>query len=260
MIQSDGMTQKYVIGNWKLNPATVDEARSLAASLHHQSQCVVGCAPSFVHTSIVKAALKDNVLLGAQDIAYKTGNTGAFTGDISAAQVTDLGASFVLVGHSERRQYHHESDDVFYQKMTHAFASGLSVIYCIGETKTQYDQGATHQVLESQLQVLENFASELPLVHDTAKGQLPKLVIAYEPVWAIGTGLTPTFEEIEHTHNFISETLSTLQIPAPILYGGSVNDKNAISFAQSPLIDGALVGGASLKAESFLAIVEAFAR
>lgn len=249
------MTQKYVIGNWKTNPATTAQATALASSLIHSSTSLVGCVPSFVHLGAVKAALPNNVLLGAQDISAYAAGTGAFTGDICADQLTDLGASFVLVGHSERRQYHQEHDQLLATKIRHAFDAGLSVIYCIGESKEQYQTKQTLQVLAQQLELLASFNQDIDFGAD---GYLPKLIVAYEPVWAIGTGLTPTLDEVEMVHNFISETLSTLQIPAPILYGGSVNDQNATQFAQSPLINGVLVGGASLKADSFLAIVQAF--
>ncbi|MDO4896585.1 MAG: triose-phosphate isomerase [Moraxella sp.] len=247
--------QKYVIGNWKLNPATYNEALALARSLTAHPTCRVGVVPSLVHLSTVKSALADDVMLGVQDIAHKTADTGAFTGDVSARQVADMGASFTLVGHSERRQYHGETDEILSAKIAHAFAHGLSVIYCIGETKDEYERGDTQSVLERQLEPLERFANDIPFVTDVP---FPKLIIAYEPVWAIGTGLTPTFDEIESVHNFIGELLATFEIPAPILYGGSVNDKNTPEFAKSAVIDGALVGGASLKPESFVAIINAF--
>ncbi|MDO4700278.1 MAG: triose-phosphate isomerase [Moraxella sp.] len=249
------MSQKYVIGNWKSNPATTDEAINLASKLVHSSTCLVGCAPSFVHLAAVGAVLADNIWLGAQDIHGRSADTGAFTGDICASQVANMGAKFVLVGHSERRQYHHETSELLTNKIRHAFDNGLSVIYCIGESKEQYQAEQTLAVLAKQLELLAPFSQE---INFGKVGTLPKLIIAYEPVWAIGTGLTPTFEEVEAVHNFISETLSSLEVGAPILYGGSVNDKNATQFAQSPLTDGVLVGGASLKSDSFLAIVQAF--
>ena len=247
------MPQKYVIGNYKLNPATQKDAVALAQSLT-LSDCIVGIVPSVVHLSAIKSVLADGIILGVQDITHKTDKTGAFTGDISAEQVADLGASFALVGHSERRQYYGENDDILSQKISCAFNAGLSVIFCVGETQDDYTNQRTQKVLENQLELLAKFAQKIPL-HSEG---LPKLIIAYEPVWAIGTGLTPTLNEIENVHNFIGEILSTMEIFAPILYGGSVNDKNASEFATSALIDGALVGGASLKTESFTAIIHAF--
>lgn len=249
------MTQKYVIGNWKANPNTLAEAVALSGALTHSSACLVGCVPSFLHISAVAEVLASNVLLGTQDISAHSGSTGAFTGDVCGSQIASMGVSFVLVGHSERRQYHHETSELLTNKIRHAFDNGLSVVYCIGESKEQYQAGQTLAILAEQLELLAPFGQEI----DFGKaGTLPKLIVAYEPVWAIGTGLTPTLDEIASVHNFISETLSTLEISSPILYGGSVNDKNANQFAQAPLVDGVLVGGASLNADSFLAIVQAF--
>lgn len=247
--------QKYVIANWKLNPATLDEATTLAKALA-SGACCIGVAPSFLHLSCVKKSLSNDIVLGVQDITHKTAQIGAFTGDVSACQVKDLGARFTLVGHSERRQYHGENDEILTHKIRHAFDSGLSVIYCIGETKDEYERGDTKTVLERQLALLKAFDKDI--FSDNSSGQLPKLIIAYEPVWAIGTGLTPSLDEIQNTHRFISEQLSDRQINSPILYGGSVNDKNASDIASIPLVDGVLVGGASLKIESFSAIIHAF--
>lgn len=247
------MSQKYVIGNWKLNPATVSDAAALATSLPANDGCTVGVVPSLVHLSAVKSVLADGILLGVQDIAYKTAETGAFTGDVSACQVADVGATFTLVGHSERRQYHGETAEILSAKIAHAFTHGLSVIYCIGETKDEYERGETFGILKNQLAILKAFVNQADV--DAAK-----LIIAYEPVWAIGTGLTPTFDEIEKTHRFIKDELATFGMTAPILYGGSVNDKNAPEFAKSNVIDGALVGGASLKTDSFTAIIHAFSQ
>jgi triosephosphate isomerase len=249
----------YVIGNWKLNPSTLQTATTLANELNTAlagslPNCVVGICPSFVHLSGV-AEKSDKAVIGVQDICAHTASTGAFTGDVSAEQAVDLGAKFALVGHSERRSYYQESDDTLSAKISNAFNVGLSVVYCIGETQDQYKAGQTFAVLERQLELLQNFAKDI----DFTKTSLPKLLIAYEPVWAIGTGLTPTPSEVDSVHNFISEILSTLQIPAPILYGGSVNDKNAQEFASLPMVNGVLVGGASLKADSFMTIIGAFA-
>lgn len=261
------MSQKYVIGNWKLNPATQAEAIALSLEMtdkllslqdNQQAVCKVGVAPCFLHTDSVREFVDLSVAVGVQDITHKTAQTGAFTGDVSACQVADVGATFTLIGHSERRQYHAEDNDILAQKIRHAFDAGLSVIFCIGETKEEYEKDETFAVLKNQLEMLAPFAKEIPSVKDVPTDKLPKLLIAYEPVWAIGTGLTPTFDEVQSVHNFIGEQLSTLEISSPILYGGSVNDKNAPDFAKSDVIDGALVGGASLKAESFVAIIKAF--
>lgn len=251
---------KYVIGNWKTNPKTKQEALALAGALKdlHPTSVTVGATPIFLHLDATITLLKDSpaaIWLGVQDLSHKTAETGAFTGNVSAAQVADMGAKFTLVGHSERRQYHGENDEILTAKIHHAFTHGLSVIYCVGETKDEYERGDTEEVLEAQLALLAQFAKDIPFVEDVP---FPKLIIAYEPVWAIGTGLTPSFDEIERVHSFIKAHLSNLKIFAPILYGGSVNDKNAPEFAKSAVIDGALVGGASLKIDSFAAIVSAF--
>ncbi|MFA9486459.1 MULTISPECIES: triose-phosphate isomerase [unclassified Moraxella] len=242
---------KYVIGNWKLNPATLADATALAHAISlasKQASCHIGCCPTFLHLGAVKEILKDSsVWVGAQDVCA-FGKTGAFTGDVSATQVVDMGANFTLIGHSERRSYHGETNVVLADKIRHAIDVGLVVVLCIGETKTQYDQGETLAVLDEQLSVLHGL--------DVPKQQL---LIAYEPVWAIGTGLTPTVDEVAITHRHIKANLASQGIDdVGVLYGGSVNDNNAKELATCEVIDGALVGGASLKAESFSLIAQAF--
>lgn len=252
------MSQKYVIGNWKLNPATLSDAIALATSLNNSKDqgCTVGVVPALVHLSAVKNALADGIILGVQDITHKTADTGAFTGDVSACQVAKMGAGFTLIGHSERRQHHGEAEEILSAKINHALTCGLSVIYCIGESQDGHERGKTFGTLKNQLTVLESFAQSSTRTDST---DIAKFIIAYEPVWAIGTGLTPTPDDIEKTHRFIKDELSAFGMTAPILYGGSVNDKNAPQFAKSELIDGVLVGGASLKSEHFNAIIDAFA-
>ena len=167
-----------------------------------------------------------------------------------------MGAGFTLIGHSERRQHHGETEEILSAKINHALTCGLSVIYCIGESQDEHERGETFGTLKNQLTVLESFAQSSTRTDST---DIAKFIIAYEPVWAIGTGLTPTPDDIEKTHRFIKDELSAFGMTAPILYGGSVNDKNAPQFAKSELIDGVLVGGASLKSEHFNAIIDAFA-
>lgn len=253
--------QKYVIGNWKLNPATLADAVTLAlqlketlADMETQRVCV-GIVPSVLYLADVKGFLPLPVQLGVQDITHKTLDVGAFTGDVSAVQAESVGANFTLVGHSERRQYYGENDEILTAKIQNALNANLSVVFCIGETKDEYEQGKTQEVLKNQLQLLTQFTKEISI---TKEMTFPKLIIAYEPVWAIGTGLTPTLGEIEKTHKFIGELLSDFGMPVPILYGGSVNDKNASDIATCQGVDGVLVGGASLKIETFAPIVSAF--
>lgn len=252
------MSQKYVIGNWKLNPATLSDAIALATSLNNSKDqgCTVGVVPTLVHLSAVKNTLADGIILGVQDITHKTADTGAFTGDVSACQVAKMGAGFTLIGHSERRYHHGETEEVLSAKINHALTCGLSVIYCIGESQDEHERGETFGTLKNQLTVLESFAQSSTRTDSTG---IARFIIAYEPIWAIGTGLTPTPDDIEKTHRFIKDELSAFGMTAPILYGGSVNDKNAPQFAKSELIDGVLVGGASLKSEHFNAIIDAFA-
>lgn len=242
---------KYVIGNWKLNPSTLADATALAHSIKavsEQASCHLGCCPTFLHFGAVREILKESaVWVGSQDVCA-FGETGAFTGDVSAIQVADMGGQFTLIGHSERRSYHGENNAVLADKMKHAINAGLVVVLCIGETKAQYDKGETLSVLDEQLSVLDGL--------DMPKQQL---LIAYEPVWAIGTGLTPTVDEVATTHRHIKANLAAQGIDGVcVLYGGSVNDKNAKELAQCDVIDGALVGGASLKADSFALIAQAF--
>lgn len=241
--------QKYVIGNWKLNPATLSQACQLASSLVQMDKSVqVGCVPSFVHLSAVGELLAESsILLGAQDVCAKTATTGAFTGDVSAGQLADIGVKFVIIGHSERRAYYGEDNALLEAKIQQAVDAGLTVVFCVGETKLQYQAQQTLAVLDEQLSVLKSVPAD-------------RLIVAYEPVWAIGTGLTPSIDEVIGVHRHIKQVLAGYAMPTvSVLYGGSVNEKNAAEFATAFGVDGALVGGASLKIEAFSQIVAAFA-
>lgn len=244
---------KYVIGNWKLNPASQIEANALAsalkAALTDQTRVKLGCAPGFLHLAEVSSVLADSLIwVGAQDVSAKTAQTGAFTSDVSAVQIVDAGAKFVILGHSERRQCHGEDNAMLSEKIQHAISAGLTVVFCIGETESQYKAGETLGVLDAQLAVFEGL--DMPKSH---------LIIAYEPVWAIGTGLTPTVDEVAAVHRHIQANLTSKNLPEiSVLYGGSVNADNAHAFASAPEVGGALVGGASLKVDAFAQIVAAF--
>ncbi|MEN6669618.1 triose-phosphate isomerase [Psychrobacter sp. B38] len=268
--------QAWVIGNWKQNPATRHDVNALLDNLlteidakaqantsllgsHSDRHCQLMVAPSCIHLAEVSTRLKHSpVICAAQDISEHSANTGAYTGDCSAKQVADSGATWTLLGHSERRQYHSEAHDSLVKKLTHAFAQNLRVVFCIGETQAQYDNKQTLEVIDTQLSVIKDLMTQQPeLVASLAN----RLIIAYEPVWAIGTGKVPTVEEVSKTHAHIKQTVAGFASTADnmtVLYGGSVNAENADSFAADAMIDGALVGGASLKAESFLAIANAF--
>ncbi|MGO2884312.1 triose-phosphate isomerase [Psychrobacter celer] len=260
--------QAWVIGNWKQNPATSDDVQTLLSDLlatadkddgANSAGCQLMVAPSCIHLASVCDHLQDSpVLCAAQDISAHSGTTGAYTGDCSAQQVADAGATWTLLGHSERRQYHQEMHACLLSKMTHAFDQGLGVVFCIGETQAQYDAGQTLAVIDEQLTVIKDILTQQPALADTLSD---RLIIAYEPVWAIGTGKVPTVAEVSATHQHIKQTVADYGEALDnitVLYGGSVNADNADSFAADAMIDGALVGGASLKAASFLAIAQAF--
>jgi triosephosphate isomerase (TIM) len=235
-----------VAGNWKMN--------GLAASIAQLTAVIAGagalpkvelmvCPPATLIASFAVAAHGTPVLIGGQDCHALA--SGAYTGDISAEMLKDAGASAVIVGHSERRQYHHETDAEVRAKAQAARRAGLMPIVCVGETRPQREAGHALDVVATQLQ-----------------GSLPDgaadFVVAYEPVWAIGTGLTPTPADVGEVHRSIREHL-VVRFGAGgqgtrILYGGSVNPKNASELLAVENIDGALVGGASLKAGDFLAI------
>ncbi|MGE0251529.1 MAG: triose-phosphate isomerase [Dongiaceae bacterium] len=234
------MTQ-LLIANWKMNGSKAGVLAYAAELLNFmaaegKSHQMVICPP-FPYLDIVAENLDGSaVQLGAQDC--HTQEKGAFTGDISAPMLADMGCKYVIVGHSERRQYHGESDDLIAQKLQSAQKAGLIPILCIGETGEERKANKTLSVLSRQLKI--------------AAGDL---VIAYEPVWAIGTGLTPSAAEIEAAHRHIRQELKTNK--APILYGGSVKPENAQEIFAIPGVDGALVGGASLKAADFMALYRA---
>lgn len=266
--------QAWVIGNWKQNPATshdVDallndlltkvDAKNQAKMPTSNSQCKLMVAPSCIHLAAVSARLENtSIISAAQDVSAHSASTGAYTGDCSAQQVADTGATWTILGHSERRQYHKESHDCLINKLSHAFSQNLGVVFCIGETQEQYDNGQTLDVINEQLSVIKDMLVQQP---DLAASLSEKLLVAYEPVWAIGTGKVPTVAEVSKTHQHIKQNVAGFADIAgaiTVLYGGSVNADNADSFASDSMIDGALVGGASLKADSFLAIADAFSQ
>lgn len=270
--------QAWVIGNWKQNPATSHNVNALMdelltaitaeqpSSADTLTHCQLMIAPSCIHLAAVSARLQSSSLLcAAQDISAHSDNTGAYTGDCSAQQVADAGATWTLLGHSERRQYHQETHQTLIDKMNNALKQNVGVVFCIGETQAQYDDKQTLEVLSEQLAVIKELLAQQPDQEaeqvNFATNLAERLIIAYEPVWAIGTGKVPTVAEVSATHQYIKQTLANFATPlstVSVLYGGSVNADNADSFAADSMIDGALVGGASLKAESFLAIAKAF--
>lgn len=242
----------YIVGNWKMHGtrAMLSEARAIDRAAERLLKAEVALAPPFtlIHASRKEVGL---IGIGAQDCHAADG--GAHTGDISAAMVKDAGAGFVIVGHSERRADHGESDADVKAKAEAALAVGLSVIVCVGETEAQRDGGQAEQVVADQLE------GSLP----RDKAQAEKVTVAYEPVWAIGTGRTPTVEDVAAMHKSIRERLVAIYgesgADVRILYGGSVKPDNAAALLVADEVGGALVGGASLTAESFLGIIIAAA-
>jgi triosephosphate isomerase (TIM) len=241
-----------IAGNWKMNglkAASAEfEAMLAGASKVAGKADLLVCPPATLVAAFAEKARGSKTLaIGAQDCHPKA--SGAHTGDISAEMLADAGASAVIVGHSERRADHRESDVLVRQKAEAAWRAGLTAIVCIGETQQQRDHGQTLDICGGQL------AGSLP---DAAR--CDNLVVAYEPVWAIGTGLTPTVGDVEQIHRFIRDHLTTRfsgeGARIRILYGGSVKPSNATELMAVANVNGALVGGASLKASDFLAIAD----
>ena len=242
----------YIVGNWKMHGtrAMLSEARAIDRAAERLLKAEVAVAPPFtlIHATRKEAGL---IGVGAQDCHAADG--GAHTGDISAAMVKDAGAGFVIVGHSERRADHGETDAIVNAKAEAALTAGLAVIVCVGETEAQRDAGEAESVVATQLE------GSLP----RAEGAVDKVTVAYEPVWAIGTGRTPTVDDIGQIHRAIRARLVAIYGEAGasvrILYGGSVKPDNAAELLAADEVGGALVGGASLTAESFLGIIVAAA-
>lgn len=242
--------RKLAAGNWKMNgtAASLGEVTALL-SAHPAPTCeMLLCPPTTLLARMADLAKGTTLRVGGQDCHANA--SGAHTGDISATMLADAGASHVILGHSERRTDHGETDAEVAAKTRAAWAAGLIAIVCVGETEAQRDAGATLEVIGAQL------SGSLP---DGATAA--NTVIAYEPVWAIGTGRTPTLDEIAQVHHFIRERI-TARIGSEaagvrLLYGGSVKPSNAQDIFAVPHVDGALVGGASLKAADFGAIVAA---
>lgn len=246
--------KKLIAGNWKMNGLLadgVDLAKGIAAEVKAlgKPQCeFLVCPPFTLLTSVKKALRGAKVALGAQDCHFET--KGAHTGDISPAMLADLGCSYVILGHSERRADHHESNELVNKKVVAAHAVGLKTVICIGETLEQREAGKAIEVCKEQI---------LGSVPDDSTSS--DTVIAYEPVWAIGTGKIPTTADVEEVHAAVRKVLAKKlgkgnANKMRILYGGSVKPNNAKELMSLPDVDGALIGGASLKVADFLAIAK----
>ena len=249
------MRRPVVVGNWKMHGSRADNARLIEALLAQYpadpgADCVV--CPPFLYIQEVGRMLRDSPIgLGAQDLCAE--GLGAFTGEISASMLRDVGCEYVIVGHSERRLLYRESDQLVARKFAAAHHSkSLIPILCVGEQLAERDSGRTHEVVARQLDaVLELCGAE----------SLEQGLVAYEPVWAIGTGRNATPEQAQQVHAFIRERIAArdarIAAATRILYGGSVKAGNAAELFSMPDVDGGLIGGASLKADEFLSILSA---
>lgn len=244
------MRRKIVAGNWKMNGSKdlaqtlVSDVRSQAASLDNGVEVVI--IPPAIYVPDVVASAGDVLSVGVQNVAQWA--SGAYTGEISADMALDQGCQYALVGHSERRQLFAETDAAVAEKVGRILASGLQAMVCVGETLEEREAGKAETVVAAQVKAgLATVASE----------QWQRLVVAYEPVWAIGTGKTATAQDAQAMHASIRQVLSEMGAPAnqiSLLYGGSVKADNAAALFAEPDIDGGLIGGASLKAEDFVSI------
>ena len=250
-----------IAGNWKMNPdyqAAVALFDALADSLADGNKgCEIVCFPPSCYFSMAGEKLrKTDISWGAQNCHQQ--EKGAYTGEISAQMVAEFGGDWVLLGHSERRQYHGEGDALVSEKLGAALAAGLRPVICVGEPEAVRVDGGQDDFVQTQLAGSLKYIAELP--DQAQKAALSRLVIAYEPVWAIGTGKVASLHDIAEMHQGLTDKIASLfpanlpQTGVPILYGGSVNEQNAQEILAIDSVSGALVGGASLSAEAFLSI------
>ena len=251
------MRKNIVAGNWKMNTTLpeglklADEVNAAVASTKHNCDVII-CVP-FTHLAPVAAVIDQNVLgLGAENCADH--EKGAYTGEVSAPMVASTGATYVILGHSERRQYYGETSETLREKIALALANGLTPIFCIGEVLAERENGTYNDVVKAQIEdALFNLSAE----------DFSKLILAYEPVWAIGTGKTATAEQAQDMHAHIRATIAAkygneVAENTSILYGGSCKPSNARELFEKPDVDGGLIGGAALKCADFMGIVTAF--
>ncbi len=251
------MRKNIVAGNWKMN-TTVAEGVQLAkevneALANEAVNCdVIVCAPATHLASIAAVINQDKLGLGAENCADHA--SGAYTGEVSAAMVASTGATYVILGHSERRQYYGETSAILRDKLALALANNLTPIFCIGEVLEERENGTYNEVVKTQIEeALFNLSAE----------DFSKIILAYEPVWAIGTGKTATADQAEDMHAHIRATIAAkygkeVADNTSILYGGSCKPSNAAELFAKPDVDGGLIGGASLKCADFMGIVKAF--
>lgn len=251
------MRKNIVAGNWKMNKNLqegVELAKELNEALKNKSvNCDVVIGTPFIHlASVVNSVDTNKVGVAAQNCADK--DSGAYTGEVSAAMVASTGAKYVILGHSERRAYYHETPEILKEKVTLALANGLTPIFCIGEVLEEREANKHFDVVKSQIE---------ESLFELSPEDFAKIVLAYEPVWAIGTGKTATAAQAQEIHAFIRKTLvekygQEIADNTSILYGGSCNAGNAKELFSNPDVDGGLIGGASLGVDKFMPIIEAF--
>ena len=248
------MKKTLIAGNWKMNGSLAANSALIAAldaGLHARipAKCAVAlCVPSVYLAQMQQLCIKSGIELGSQDVSSQ--EQGAFTGEISASMLKDFGVRYAIVGHSERRQFHGETDELVAKKAQAALAAGITPIVCIGETLAEREAGKTEEVVKRQLAAV---------IH-TNGHCISEIVLAYEPIWAIGTGKTATPEQAQAVHALLRAQLNAASKQADrihIVYGGSMNAANAATLLAEPDIDGGLIGGASLKAVDFLSIIYA---
>ncbi len=245
------MKKQLIAGNWKMNGSlAANEAllKDVLAGLNAPACQIAVCVPAVYLAQCQKQLTGSAIDVGAQDVSEH--ESGAFTGEISAAMLKDLGVRYAIVGHSERRQYHDETDAVVAVKAQRALAAGITPIVCVGETLQEREAGKTEEVVKRQLAAVIHLNGHC----------ISEIVVAYEPVWAIGTGKTATPEQAQAVHALLRAQLQAATSHADriqILYGGSMNAANAAQLLAQVDIDGGLVGGASLKAQDFLTIIAA---
>ncbi|MCD7930696.1 MAG: triose-phosphate isomerase [Tannerellaceae bacterium] len=251
------MRKNIIAGNWKMN-TTLQEGLALAKGLNEAlkdktPKCDVIVGTPFTHLACVADAIDTGKIgVAAQNCADH--EKGAYTGEVSAAMVASTGAKYVILGHSERRQYYGETAEILKTKVNLALANGLTPIFCIGEVLEEREAGKHFDVVDEQIK---------GSLFDLSAEDFSKIVIAYEPVWAIGTGKTATADQAQEIHAHIRQTIAgkyeqTIADNCSILYGGSMNAGNAKELVAKPDVDGGLIGGASLSVENFLPIIEAF--
>jgi triosephosphate isomerase len=243
--------KKLIAGNWKMNGSIASNAVLVQSLLKGAaaSQCLVTvCVPAPYLAQVQTLVAGSGIDLGAQDVSLH--ESGAYTGEVSCAMLRDFGVRYAIVGHSERRQFHGETDAVVAEKAQRALAAGITPIVCVGETLSEREAGRTEEVVKRQLAAV---------IH-TNGHCISEIVVAYEPVWAIGTGKTASPEQAQQVHAVLRAQLRAASAQADrvhILYGGSMNAANAAQLLSQPDIDGGLVGGAALKATDFLTIIAA---